>query len=140
MCEHLGGGCVRFIRFTLDTLSCVLGAGCRGRRSLEVISKSARHALQTAPGDALHVRPCEVKIYYILTLQGLSARARICDCPACRLCLLYEQEEWSIAERLSDEADVEWTDRTGRRRNIKGDQSLVARALREYHRLRALPQ
>ena len=81
---------MRFIRFTLDTLSCVLGAGCRGRRSLEVISKFARHALQTAPGDALHVRPCEVKIYYILTLQGLtlSARVRICDCPARRRCFI----------------------------------------------------
>jgi hypothetical protein len=51
-----------------------------------------------------------------------------------------EQAEWAIAEDLSNEADAEWTDRKGRRRNVKGDQSLVARALREYHRLRALPQ
>ena len=54
--------------------------------------------------------------------------------------LLCEQEEWAIAERLSNEADAEWTDRSGRRRKVKGDQRLVARALRENYRLRALPQ
>ena len=51
-----------------------------------------------------------------------------------------EQEEWAAAERLSDEAGGEWTDRWGYRRAVKGDHILAGRALRECQRVRNLAQ
>jgi len=73
-----------------------------------------------------------VIVFGILTSRGRT----IVGCPLHRLC----KQEWATAERLSDEAGGEWTDRWGHRRNAQGEESLVGPALREYQRVRNFAQ